>query len=184
MTPFRLLKIRDDILSKRQNRPRENRADGCKDGNGRECAILARLRECRMKAGSPLSATLRRPPRSVVRTDAAPASAREGESLQKDKWILCAESLQLDGKIRPKPRFSPLSTRPGTSLRQEIFVFAARKKFLSAKKSHFCRTETDAEAEKCSIRTVLPSVFYVQTRLIASLPSPARTRNQAENLPF
>ena len=137
-----------------------------------------------MKAGSPLSATLRRPPRDAVRTNAAPASAREGESLQKDKWILCAESLQLERKGRPKPRFSPLSTRPLTSLRQEIFVFAARKKFLSAKKFRFCRTKTPAEAEKCSIRAVLPPVFYVQTRLIASLPPAVRTRYQAGNRTF
>ena len=150
---------RNATLSKRQDRPRENRADGRKDGRGRKCANLAGLRECRMKAGGRFSATLCRPPRDAVRTDAAPASARAGKGWQKDRWILHAGSLQPEGKSRPKPRFSPLSTLPETSLRQEIRVFAARNKFLSAKKSRFCRMKTAATAEKCSIRTVFPPVF-------------------------
>ena len=100
------------ILSKRQNLPRENRANGRRDGTGRKRANLAGLRECRMKAGNPFPATLCRPPRDAVRTDAAPASAREGKGLQKDKWILHADGLQIGEKIRPKPRFSPLSTLP------------------------------------------------------------------------
>ena len=147
------------ILSKRQNRPRKNRADGRKDGDGRKCAILARLRKCRMKVGSRISATLCRPPRDAVRTAAFPASAREGKGLQKDNWILHADGLQLEEKSRPKPRFSPLSTLPRNSLRQEICVFAARKKFLSAKKSRFCRTKKPAAAEKCAIRAVPAPVF-------------------------
>ena len=40
------------ILSKRQNLPRENRANGRRDGTGRKRANLAGLRECRMKAGT------------------------------------------------------------------------------------------------------------------------------------
>ena len=81
------------------------------------------------------------------------------EGLQKGSRILHADSRQIERKSRPKPRFFPLSTLPGISLRQEIRVFAARKEFLSAKKSRFCRTKTPAEAEKCAIRTVLPPVF-------------------------
>ena len=38
------------ILSKRQERPRENRAEGSKGGDGRKCANLAGLRENKMKA--------------------------------------------------------------------------------------------------------------------------------------
>ena len=142
------------IVSKRQKRLRENRAGGSKGGDGRKYANLADLRECKMKAGSPFPATLCRPPRDAVRTDAAPASAKRGKGLQKGSRILYAEILQIERKSRPKPRFSPLSTLPGISLRQENSVFAARKKFLSAKKSRFCRTKTDTEAEKCSIRAV------------------------------
>ena len=147
------------ILSKRQNHPRENRADGRGDGRGRKYANLAGLRKCRMKAenrfprhfavrhGTPCGRTP--PPRQP--------SGKEG--LQKGRRALCAESLQIERKSRPKPRFFPLSTRPGISLRQEIRVFAARKKFFSAKKSRFCRTKTDAETEKCSIRTVPAPLF-------------------------
>ena len=70
-----------------------------------------------------------------------------------------AEKSSLEAENRPKPPFSPLPTRRKTALRQEISVFAARKKFLSAKKSRFCRTKTPAKAEKCSIRTVPAPVF-------------------------
>ena len=152
-------KCQHTILSKRQNQPRENRADGRKDGRGRKCANLAGLRKCRMKAGSRVPATLCRPLRDAVRTDAVHASAREGKSRQKDKWVSHAGGLQPEGKTGPKPRFSPLSTLPGISLRQEICILAARKKFLSAKKFRFCRTKTPAKAEKCSIRTVPAPVF-------------------------
>ena len=139
--------------------PRENRTDGDADGDGRKDANLTDLRECKMKAetgiprhfaarhGMPCG---RRPP---------PRQQEREESVQKGRRFLYAESLQPEGKSRPKPRFSPLSTHPKISLRQEIFVFAARKKFLSAKKFHFCRTKTPAVAEKCFIRTVLMPVF-------------------------
>ena len=150
---------RNVILAKRQNRPREKREKGRKDGGGRKYANPAGIQECRMKAGKRVSATLCRPPRDAVRTDAAPASARKGKGLQKSSRILHAESPQPEGKSRPKPRFSPLSTLPQISLRQEIPVFAAKKQFLSAKKSHFHRTKTDTAAEKCSIRAVLPPSF-------------------------
>ena len=100
------------ILSKRQNRHRENRADGRKVGGGWKFANLAGLPEGWMKAGIPFPATLCRPPRDAVRTVAAPASAREGKGLQKDNWILHADGLQLEEKIHAKPRFSPLSTLP------------------------------------------------------------------------
>ena len=146
-------------LSKRQNRPRENRANGRGDGDGRKHAILAGLRERRMKAGGRFAlhfADCQGTPCGRVPPPRRPA---RGKGWQKDKWILHAESPQPEGKSRPKPRFPPLSTRPETSLRQEIFVFAARKKFLSAKKSRFCRTKTPAEAEKCSIRTAPAPVF-------------------------
>ena len=106
-----------------------------------------------------VSATLCRPPRDAVRTDAASAPAHGGKGLQKDKGDLHADGLHLEGKSRPKPPFSPFSTLPKTSLRQEICVFAARRKFLSAKKFRFCRTKTPAKAEKCSIRTVPAPVF-------------------------
>ena len=147
------------ILSKRQNHPRENRADGRGDGCGRKRASLAGLRKCRMKAEN------RFPRHFAVRHGTpcgrTPPPRQPGgkEGLQKDKWILCAESLQIERKSRPKPRFSPLSTHPGIPLRQEIRVFAARKKFLSAKKSRFCRTKTGVESEKCAIRTVPTPVF-------------------------
>ena len=138
--------------------PRESH--GREQGRGR-----AEIREPRGLAGvqdesrKPVSRdTL--PPATGCRADGcAPASAKRGKGLQKGSRILYAEILQIERKSRPKPRFSPLSTLPGISLRQENSVFAARKKFLSAKKSRFCRTKTVAEAEKCSIRTVPAPVF-------------------------
>ena len=147
------------ILSKRQNRPRENRADGRKGGDGRKCANLAGPRERRVKAVARVCATLCRPWRDAVRTDAVPASSGREEALQNVRRVLHAGGPQPGGKNVRSPAFLPFSTLPWISLRQEIFVFAARKKFLSAKKSRFCRTKTPSVAEKCSYRTFLPPTF-------------------------
>ena len=83
----------------------------------------------------------------------------DGKGLQNDSRFLHADGFQLEGKSRPKPRFPPLSAPFETALRQEIFVFAERNFFLAAKKFHFCRAKTPAEAEKCLIQTVLPPGF-------------------------
>ena len=122
------------IVSKRQKRLRENRTGGSKGGDGRKYANLADLRECKMKAGIPFPATLCRPPRDAVRTDAAPASAKRGKGLQKGSRILYAEILQIERKSRPKPRFSPLSTLPGIALRQERNFFQQRNPVFAAQK--------------------------------------------------
>lgn len=69
--------------------------------------------------------------------------------------ILYAAASRLERKSRPKPRIFRFSTLRETSLRQEIFVFAERNFFLSAKKFHFCRTKNVAVPEKCIIRAFL-----------------------------
>ena len=73
--------------------------------------------------------------------------------------ILYAAASRLERKSRPKPRIFRFSTLRETSLRQEIFVFAERNFFLSAKKFHFCRTKSAAVPEKCIIRAFLRRFF-------------------------
>ena len=73
--------------------------------------------------------------------------------------ILGAGKPRLEGKRPPKPRFPPLSTRRKISLRQEICVFAARRKFLSAKKFDFVRMKTAGKREKCSYEAFLRPRF-------------------------
>ena len=149
--------------------PRESH--GREQGRGR-----AEIREPRGLAGvqdesrKPVSRdTL--PPATGCRADGCrPRVSQAGKGLQKGSRILYAEILQIERKSRPKPRFSPLSTLPGISLRQEIFVFAARKKFLSAKKSCFCRTKTPAEAEKCAYGQ-FPRPLFNNSGAISALPS-------------
>ena len=78
-------KFPNDILTKRQDSPCENRANGHGTGTERKYANLARPRECRMKAGS------RFPRHFAVRhgtpcgRNPSPASAPRGERLAKGK---------------------------------------------------------------------------------------------------
>ena len=78
---------------------------------------------------------------------------------QKVKWNLYAESLQTEEKNGTKPAFRPLPTRLKISLRQEIPVFAARNKFLSAKKFHFDRMKTGFKPKKCAIQAFPGTTF-------------------------
>ena len=103
------------------------------------------------------------------------------EGSQKDRRFLHADGLQPEGKIRPKPRFSPLSTLPGISLLKEICVFAARNKFLSAKKFHFCRTKTPPRRRNAPYGQ-FPHPFFNTSRSISVLP-PRRTDAENSGIP-
>ena len=110
-----------------------------------------------------------------MRTASPRASAVPPYGRQSVTCISCAAAPRLEAENRPKPPFSPLPTRRKTALRQEISVFAARKKFLSAKKFHFCRTKKRDGAEKCSYIAFLRPVFrclltsYFQTAPLREL---------------
>ena len=90
--------------------------------------------------------------RGLVRTTCGGVSAGRGNGGQKVSRILYGRRLQPDGKRGPKPRFQAFSSLLKISLRQEISVFAARRKFLSAKNLHFFRTKIVFRPVKCSYR--------------------------------
>ena len=73
--------------------------------------------------------------------------------------LLYGKTSRIIGKTPPKPHFSRLYREIFPALRQEIFVFAARNKFLSAQKFRTVRQGINIsplfEAWKCSIRTFL-----------------------------
>ena len=73
--------------------------------------------------------------------------------------LLYGKTSRIIGKTPPKPHFSCLCREIFPALRQEIFVFAARNKFLSAQKFRTARQGINIsplfEAWKCSIRTFL-----------------------------
>ena len=73
----------DDILSKRQDCPCENRANGRGMGTERKCANLMRPRECRMKAESRFSRHFAARHGTPCGWDPPPASAPQVEWLAK-----------------------------------------------------------------------------------------------------
>ena len=126
--------------------PRESH--GREQGRGR-----AEIREPRGLAGvqdesrKPVSRdTL--PPATGCRADGCrPRVSQAGERLAKRQSDFVRGNSPNRKKKPSEAPFFPAFHTPGN-------CFAARKKFLSAKKSRFCRTKTDTEAEKCSIRAV------------------------------
>ena len=132
---------RNAILSKRQDLPRENRADGSGDGRGRKCANLAGLRKCRMKAGSrfPRHFAARHgmpcgrtpPPRRPVRGKAGKRT---------DGFCTREASNQEENAARSPvfPRFphsrKRLCGKKFASLRQETNFFQQRNSIFAAQK--------------------------------------------------
>ena len=151
--------VPNDILSKRQDSPCENRVNGRGTGTEWKCANLACPRECRMKAES-------RFPRHFAvrhgtpcgRNPARVSPAREMAGKRTNGVCTRADSIQ-SGKSAPKPCFSLLPAPAGTALRQESFVFAEDGSFLCGKRFCFYRGKTTAGTEKCSIQTVPPPAF-------------------------
>ena len=106
-----------------------------------------------------VSLSKRKPPEGEMRTAFRMLSAFRRIPSQKVKWNLYAESLQTEEKNGTKPAFRPLPTRLKISLRQEIPVFAARNKFLSAKNFHFDRMKTGFKPKKCAIQAFPGTTF-------------------------
>ena len=150
----------NNILSKRQDSPCENRTNGRGTGPEQKCANLTLPRVCRMKAENRFPRhfavrheTLcgRSPPPRV-----SPARGMAGK--RTNGVCTWADSIQ-SGKSLPRPCFSLLSAPAGSTLRQKSFDFAEGASFLCGKRFCFCSEKTTAGTEKCSIQTVLPSVF-------------------------
>ena len=132
----------NNILSKRQDSPCENRANGYGTGTGRKCANLTRPRECRMKAGS------RFPRHFAVRhgtpcgRNPLPASAPQVEWLAKGQTgFACVRTPSRPGKAFRNPVF-PFFLHPQgvpcgkkvSSLRKAAHFFAESDSVFTAKK--------------------------------------------------
>ena len=134
--------VPNDFLSKRQDSPCENRANGRVTGTGRKCANLTRPGECRMKAGS-------RFPRHFAARRGTPcgrnpplASAPRGEWLAKGKTGFArGRTPSRAGKALRSPVF-PVFLHPQgvpcgkkvSSLRKAVRFFAESDSVFTAKK--------------------------------------------------
>ena len=146
-------------MSKRQDNPCENRANGRGTGTERIHANLTRPRECKMKAGS-------RFPRHFAVRHGTPCgrkpsrvSPARGMACKRTNEVCTRTDFIQSGKGLPKPCFSLLYAPAGTALRQESFVFAEGGSFLCGKRFCFYREKTTVKTEKCSIQTVFPPEF-------------------------
>ena len=135
-------KFPNDILSKRQDSPCENRSNGRGTGTGRKCTNLVRPGKCRMKAES------RFPRHFAVRHgmpcgwNPPPASAPQGERLAKGQTRFArGRTPSRAGKALRSPVF-PLFLHPQelpcgkkvSSLRKAVRFFAESDSVFTAKK--------------------------------------------------
>ena len=133
-------KFPNDILTKRQDRPCENRANGHGTGTERKCANLARPRECRMKAGSRFSRHFAVRHGTPCGRNPSPASAPRGERLAK-------------GQTGVARGWTPSKT--GKAFRSPVFPFFLHPQELSCgKKVSSLRKAVRFFAESDSVFTV------------------------------
>ena len=131
-----------DILSKRQNSPCGNRANGRGTGTERKCANLARPRECRMKAESRFLRHFAARYGTPCGRNPLPASAPRGELLAKGQTGFArGRTPSKAGKaLRSSvfPFFLPPQELPCgrkvSSLRKAVHFFAEKDSVFTAKK--------------------------------------------------
>ena len=132
----------NDIVSKRQGSPCENRANGHGTGTERKCANLARPRECRMKAESRLRRHFAARHVTPCGRNPVPASALQGEWLAKGQTGFArGRTPSRSGKAFQSPVL-PFFLRPQelpcgkkvSSLRKAAHFFAESDSVSSAKK--------------------------------------------------
>ena len=172
------------IVSKRQKRPRENRAGGSKGGDGRKCANLAGLRECRMKAGIPFPATLCRPPRDAVRTDAAPASAGRGGRLAKRQSDFARGQPPNRKKKPPEAPFFPPFHTSGNFLAARNSRLCGKKGISFSKEIPFLPHENARRGGEMRHTDSSPARFLTIRDLFPTYQPATWMPHQAENLPF
>ena len=172
------------ILSKRQNRPRENRADGRKGGDGRKCANLAGPRERRVKAVARVCATLCRPWRDAVRTDAVPASSGRGGSLAKRQAGFARGRPPTRREKRPQPRFFAFFHTPVDFFAARNFRLCGKKEISFSKEIPFLPHENGCYGGEMLHTGSFPVRFLTVRGLFASFRPSMETRDWAEGLPF
>ena len=172
------------ILSKRQNRPRENRADGRKGGDGRKCADLAGPRERRVKAVARVCATLCRPWRDAVRTDAVPASSGRGGSLAKRQAGFARGRPPTRREKRPQPRFFAFFHTSVDLFAARNFRLCGKKEISFSKEIPFLPHENGRYGGEMLHTDGFPVRFLTVRGLFASFRPSMETRDWAEGLPF
>ena len=152
--------IPNDILSKRQDSPCENRAKRARDGNRTEIREPHAPKGMQDESRKAVPATFCRPPQNAVRPEpASHVSPTRGMACKRTNGV-CTRTDSIQGrKSLPKPCFSLPPAPAGTALRQKSFVFAEGGSFLCRKRFCFFWQKTTAGIEKCSIQTVSPPVF-------------------------
>ena len=177
-------KIRNVILSKRQNRPREKREKGRKDGGGRKYANPAGIQECRMKAGKRVSATLCRPPRNAVRTDAAPASARGGERLAKRQSDFARGKSPTRRKKPSEAPFFPAFHTPANFFAARNSRLCGKKKISFSKEIPFSPHKNGYCGGEMLHTSSSPALFLTLRGLFSPYRPIIPERNRAEFLTF
>ena len=172
------------ILSKRQNRHRENRADGRKVGGGWKFANLAGLLEGRMKAGSLFSATLCRPPRDAVRTGAAPASAGREGRLAKRQTDFARRRPPTRRKKPPEAPFFPAFHTPGNFFAARNSRLCGKKEISFSKEILFLPHENGRRSGEMLHTDSSRARFLTLRVLFPPCHPDARTRYPTKNLPF
>ncbi len=131
-----------------------------RDGNRTEMREPHAPKGMRDESRKSVSATSCRPPRNAVRPETFPrVSLARGMACKKTNGVCTRTDSIQSGKSLPKPCFSLFYAPAGTTLRQKSFVFAEGDSFLCGKRFCFFREKKTVGTEKCSIQTVLPSVF-------------------------
>ena len=132
----------NNILSKRQDSPCENRANGRGAGTERKCANLTRPRECRMKAESRFPRHFAARHGTPCGRSPLPTSAPRGEWLAKGQTgFACGRTPSGTGEAFRSPVF-PLFLHPRgvpcgkkvSSLRKAVHFFAESDSVFPAKK--------------------------------------------------
>ena len=183
-TPGGRRRIQNVILSKRQNRHRENRANGSKGGDGRKHANLADLRECRMKGGSLFSVTLCRPPRDAVRTGAAPASAGRGRKPAKRQTVFARGRPPTRRKKPSEAPLFPASHAPGNFFAARNLRLCGKKEISFSKEIPFLPHENARRGGEMRHTDSSPARFLTLRGLFPPCLPAARMPTGAENLPF
>ena len=174
--------VPNDLLSKRQDSPCENRANGHGAGTKRKCANHVCPRECRMKAES------RFPQHFAVRhgtpcgRNPIPASALQGEWLAKGQTKFARERAPSRAEKALRSPVFPLFLHPQgvpcdkkvSSLRKAIHLFAESGSVFTAEKRPPGRRNAPYKQFFCP--------FFNSPLLFAAFRPVIETRKRKENL--
>ena len=176
-------KFSNDILTKCQDRPCENRANGRGIGTGRKCANLVRPGNCRMKAESRFPRHFAARPGTPCGRNPLPrvSPARGMAGKRTNEVCTRTDSIQ-SGKSPPKPCFSLLPAPAGTALRQKKFRLCGRR-FVSLRKAILFLSRKNTRRDGEMLHTDSSFTRFLTLRLLLAAGRPViETRKRKENL--